>query len=488
MAGTHNLILRARQGSNTWSAATDHGNLTVQTPPGPPAIPQTVSITPNNGTIWTGSPFAITGTARHGSGWQQLVRTDLVIANSYQAGLTGCWLVYHSDTNTLYLRSDTGAYMSAGAPGSGTTSENSSCILEGASSSVVTDGTDLSVSFYVTLKNPLVGSRSVILRTREGTNTWSPATSYGTINVQQGQVPVTVSVTPNDATTDSGTPIELTARVRHGAGWAELVRTDLVVSETYSGGLEGCWVVYHSDTNTLYLRSDTGSYLSAGAPGSGTTRENSNCRLDGAGSSVATAGTDLYVTFRITPKDPMVGVQNLILRTRQGASIWSTANDHGNLTIEQGSGVPSIPQPVSVSPSNASVAVDQPTQFDTTVRHGAGWEELTRTDLVVSETYSAGLSGCWLVYHIDTNTLYLRLADGTYISAGPPGSANVVENDNCLLDASATSVESAGTDFLVHFGVTFKEPISGNQNLFVRTREGASLWSAAVDMGNVSIE
>ena len=84
----------------------------------------------------------------------------------------------------VYLRADNGAYLDAGAPGSGVTVQNSRCSLDGASSSVSGSGTDVTVNFRVTFKVGFIGGYNLILRNEDiNTGQWSNYVDLGDVEV-----------------------------------------------------------------------------------------------------------------------------------------------------------------------------------------------------------------------------------------------------------------------------------------------------------------
>ena len=401
-------------------------------------------------------------------------------------------MVYRVDINRLYLVSDTGHYLAAGSPGAGFTVQNSRCILYPAASSVSTNGDNVTVVFNVAFKDAFVGGPyNQFLRAQENTTwIWSSPNDHGNLTVVDGPgLPGTVGVTPANPTVDSNTAIDLTATFSHGDGYDALSRGDLVIAPSYSEAVNGCWLVYRVDINRLYLISDEGSYVAAGTPGFGSPVENSRCTLYPATSSVSASDDTVSVTFRVAFKDAFVGgPHNQFLRAQENTSwIWSTPNDHGNLTVEEGPGVPGTE---SVSPADVNATGNVATNITATFSHGEGYNELSRGDLVIANSYSQGLNGCWLVYRVDINRLYLISDGGSYLAAGTPGSGLTVQNSRCILNAAASSVATDGDNVSVTFNVTFKAAFAGGPyNMWLRAQENLSwIWSAATDHGNLTVQ
>ena len=457
-----------------------------------PNVPDTVSVSPTNPSVDTNTATNISATFTHGGGYQALSRGDLVIASSYNEPTNRCWVLYRIDISRLYLIGDTGHYLAAGAPGAGFPVQNSRCTLYPAASSVSTNGDNVTVVFNVSFKDAFVGGPyNQFLRAQENTTwIWSSPNDHGNLTIVDGPgLPETIGVTPSNPTVDSNSPIELTATFSHGDGYDALSRGDLVIANSYSQGLDGCWLVYRVDINRLYLISDGGSYVAAGTPGTGSPVENSRCTLYPATSSVSTSGDNVTVTFRVAFKDAFVGgPYNQFLRAQENTSwIWSSPNDHGNLTVEEG---PGLPGTVNTSPADITATAGVATNITATFSHGDGYDGLSRGDLVIANSYSQGLNGCWLVYRVDINRLYLISDGGSYIAAGTPGSGATVQNSRCILDAAASAVSANGDNVSVTFNVTFKQAFAGGPyNMWLRAQENLSwIWSAATDHGNVTVE
>jgi hypothetical protein len=81
-----------------------------------------------------------------------------------------------------------------------------------------------------------------------------------------------------------------------------------------SSGTSACWVYYLPQSNSLYLMNDgqTGA-LGPVIPGTNATVQNSQCILNGAGSSASGSGTDLVVAMALTFKPSFAGARNVFL-------------------------------------------------------------------------------------------------------------------------------------------------------------------------------
>jgi hypothetical protein len=479
--GAHNLILQALEdGTGTWSAPTDEGDVTVAT-----YDPENISVSPSNGSTNAGTAVTLTANFQHDGGYQQIERADLIVAADAPSGLSGCWLVYRVDLNLLYLRSDSGSYLNAGTPGGGGSAQNSKCTLSAAQSSATRTGDNVSVSFRVTFKEGGAGTHNLILQAQEElTNTWNTPSDLGNYTVN-GFDPVNVSVTPNSGSVDSGTPVTFSASYSHGGGYSSLERVDLVVGESVENGLAGCWLIYRVDLNRLYLRGDSGSYLSAGTPGSSGSAQNSQCILHAAQSTATANGNNVSVNFRVTFKDAIAGAQNLVLQAQEDdTGLWNTPSDLGNYTV-----VSHAAENVSVTPATGTATAGTPSTFTAMFTHDQGYQQIERADLIIADSQPAGLDGCWVIYRVDLNRLYIRSDVGGFVDAGAPGTGTTRENSQCILDAAASSVVRSGNDVTVNFVVNFKATMVGSTNLILQAEEEVTFeWNTPEDLGDVTIQ
>src|SRR5208283_2771886 len=115
--------------------------------------------------------------------------------------------------------------------------------------------------------------------------------------VAQAQVPTVVSLTPSSGT---GLMQTFSVVISDPAGLTDLKTTHLLFN-TSTSGASACSVYYSVASNQLYLYNDAGSTLSAPVvPGSASMVANSQCTLNGAGSSYSKSGNNLTLNVALT--------------------------------------------------------------------------------------------------------------------------------------------------------------------------------------------
>ena len=131
-----------------------------------------------------------------------------------------------------------------------------------------------------------------------------------------------------------------------------------VLINTALDGRQGCYIAYSRPDNVLYLVNDAGdaggSYAgSIVLNGSGAV-SNSQCTVNGAGSSVSDSGNTLTLTLNMSFSAGFGGNKVVYLAVRdsvQNNSGWQTTGVHGVPPLPA-----SYPNPVSMSPSSGSTA------------------------------------------------------------------------------------------------------------------------------------
>jgi hypothetical protein len=136
--------------------------------------------------------------------------------------------------------------------------------------------------------------------------------------------PTAYSVTPNAGTGTSGSFAFRYSSV-NGTGYLQYVHA-LVNGTLNSNG--ACWVYYSAAVNGLYLLNDTQTGSTGPlTPGSNGTLQNSQCTLNGAGSSVIGSANTLAMTLALTFKPSFSGAQTAFGSAFDKASLasgWQT--------------------------------------------------------------------------------------------------------------------------------------------------------------------
>ena len=352
-----------------------------------PATPMTVSVTPDNGTVVVGQPINITGRYADANGQDDIRLAELRVSNGY-TNTPRCFVRYDHLTSTLKLFDDNlSAFVTAGAPGSGITVSSANCSLDAASSSVTNVNDDtIDVQFNLTFTSNLAGTinlqptRNLWLSTMDLSSTWSSDDDHGDLSIQEATNPTTVSVSPLNQSVAVGSSTSLTGQFSDINGYTDLSMLDFEISNAYQSSPR-CYVQYDQNTDTLRLYDDnTNSFVSAGAPGSGSSISNSFCTLDAAASSTTVVDTEtLDVDVDVTFASPMEGVRNVWLHATDDSTLSSGETDHTDVTVASGGAAPTPPQMMVATPGNGSVSID--------------WQDNPEVNILGYDVYRSTTSG-----------------------------------------------------------------------------------------------
>jgi Abnormal spindle-like microcephaly-assoc'd, ASPM-SPD-2-Hydin/Beta-propeller repeat len=294
---------------NTGSTQTVTLSGTGATASGPPTV---VSIAPTSG---IGQTQTFTMVYSDPNGISDLSQV-LVLFNTSTSLSSACAVVYKPGTNQLYLYNNAGTALTTGiTPGSGSVS-NSQCTLTGSGSSVTTSGNNLTLNAALTFAGSYGGAKSSYLEAVGNTQnsgwvlegTWTPT--------------MVVSLSPASGTGLSQT---FTTVYSDPNGVSDLSAVRLLFN-TSLNVTSACYVEYSPATNKMYLYNDAGTaWLStAVVPGSSTSVSNSQCTLDGTGSSFSTSGNNLTLNVALTFTGTFTGLQNVYMEAvgKTQTSTW----------------------------------------------------------------------------------------------------------------------------------------------------------------------
>jgi MBG domain (YGX type) len=439
----------------------NNGTLTINPVPTPAAV----SVTPLSGTT-TSAVFSATYSDAAGA---SLVKQGLLLINNIINWPGSCGARYLQAANQLFLINDAGSgWLGPITPGSAATLQNSQCVLNASGSSAATAGTTLTVNFSVSFLPTFVGSKNVYLQGQDTTHNVSSAwTKLGTWSLPV-PTPTPVSVTPNVGTATSAV---FSAVYSDTAGAAKISQGLLLINNavTFTGS---CSTRYNQTANQLFLINDAGNgWLGPITPGAAATLQNSQCVLNGSGSSAAAAGNTLTVNFSISFLPAFIGSKNVYLQGQDSAngvnSAWTSL---GTWSLP----IP-IPAAVSVTPNvgTATSAVFSAVYSDT-----AGAAKITQAYLLVNNIINWPGS-CGVRYSPATNQLFLiNDAGNGWLGPITPGAAATLQNTQCVLNANGSSAAAAGNTLTVNFNINFLPTFKGAKNLYLQAQDTVSNTSS----------
>jgi len=433
---------------------------------------QTVSVTPSSG---NGTSQVFTYLYTDTAGATDLTTVSVLI-NSSLSTSSACSVTYTRASNSLVLLTNSGAVGSSIAPGGGSL-QNSQCTLNGAGSSISTTGTVLTLTLSFTFQGAFAGSRNVYMQAVNpfGTAAWQLEGVW--------TVPAQVQVVSVSPSSGSGLSQTFSAQYSDTGGAAAITSASILVNSSLST-VAACSVVYTHASNTLALLTDSGaSPGSSITPGSGS-QSNSQCTLNGAGSSVNTSGNTLTLNLALTFQNAFGGAKNVYLQAvdPSGTAAWQ---QQGAWTV------PATVQAVSVTPASGSGATQT---FTFQFADSAGTADVTTVSALVNATLTATAS-CEVDYYRASNMLRLLTDSGGQPSSPITPGSGTAQNSQCTLNGAASSVTTSGGTLTMNLALTFQTAYGGVKNVYMEVvgasgtsgwrQEGA--WTVPVTVQAVSV-
>jgi DNA-binding beta-propeller fold protein YncE len=419
---------------------------------GTAATPAVASVSPNAG---TGLTQTFTGVYSDPNGIGDLNNVRILF-NTSVTGVNACYALYYPATNALYLENnaDNGT---AGpiTPGSSSTLSNSQCTLNGTGSSVSSSGDNLTVNFAITFSSTFTGLKNTYLYAT-GATASSGWIEKGTWNTGIAGPPAVVSLTPASGT---GLTQTFTAVYSDPKGLSDLTNVRLLVN-TAVNGANACYLFYYPANNSIYLENnaDNGT-VGPLTPGSSSSISNSQCTINGAGSSFSTSGTNLTVNFSITFNSAFEGLKNTYL--------YATGATAASGWIEKGAWAPvsaGPPAVVSLTPASGSGLTQT---FGAVYSDPNGLNDMSNVRLLVNAAIS-GVSACYVFYYPATREIFLENnADNGTTGPLTPGSTSSISNSQCTINGTGSSVSTSGTDLTVNLSITFASSFAGLKNTYL---------------------
>ncbi len=300
-----------------------------------------VSVSPASGTSAT---QAFTFTFEDPNGYADLALVD-VLMNNFLDGQQACYVAFApagASSGTLYLVDDAGV---AGGPFAGSfvlgtagaSASNSQCTITSNGSSVSGSGNTLTLTLAVTFTKSFAGNKVIYVSQSQssGNSGWQALATWNA----PGSAPVgpgVGGVAPGRSTTMGQT---YTFTFTDSNGHRDLAVVN-VLNNNFLDGIAACYVAFAPTSATsgyLYLVDDAGDGgYAAGSPialPSSSTLQNSQCTINGAGSSVSATGNTLTLNLAITFSSSFAGNRVFYLAARNNSTGNSGWQAVGSVTV-----------------------------------------------------------------------------------------------------------------------------------------------------------
>jgi hypothetical protein len=422
--------------------------------------PTVVSGTPASATT---SPQTFAFTARDPDGSSDIANVYFLVNTSPTVAANTCHGLYNRATNALFLYNDA-LTLALGPlrPGSAGTLQNSQCVVNGIGSSVTVSGTDLVLNLNLGSVGTFANGKNVYLLVTDNEAHATAWVQTGTWTLTPPQPPVVVSGTPVSATVS---PQTFAFTARDPNGFSDIANVYFLVNTTPTILPNTCHGLYNRATNALFLYNDAlTAALGPLTPGSAGTLANSQCVVNGIGSSVTASGTDVILNLNLgSPGTFVNGGKNVYLLVTDNEAHATGWVQTGTWTLTAVNPAPTV---VSGTPA---IATASPQTFAFTARDPNGFSDIANVYFLVNGSPTVAANTCHGLYNRATNALFLY-NDTLTVALGPltPGSAGSLANSQCVVNGIGSSVTMAGTDVMLNLNLgspgTF---VNGGKNVYL---------------------
>jgi len=305
----------------------------------------------------------------------------------------------------------------------------------------------------------------------------------GTITVPGGGGPA-ANTAPVSASPSSGTAasqsIQFTFTDPRGPQDLDVVN---VLINNFLDGRNACYLAYSRSTGVLYLVADNGGTL-LGLPLNQTgSVSNSQCTVNGPGTTASPNGNNLVLTVNLTFTAAFAGnkIMYMAARDLQGNnSGWQA------LGVWQVPGFSTFPSAVSVSPAS-SLGSSQTFKF--TFSDNLGAQNLGVVNVLINN-FLNGISACYVAYSYPLKVLYLVGDAGGGLSAPLTlGGSGSVSNSQCTVNAAGSSATPSDNNLTLVLNMSFKSAFDGNLVIYMAAGDSTgannSGWQA---LGSTTVE
>jgi hypothetical protein len=270
---------------------------------------------------------------------------EVQFSNSTMTPAGSCWIRIARTAGMLYLRDDSGGEKPAVPLTSTTPVQNSQCAVNPSESSVTGAGNVASLTLSLSFFETYAGPHTIWMRANNGSDSgWlNPAQAVYTV---ADQAPTVDGVSPS---TGRGWTQPFAFTYTDLDGVADLAYAQVMFNNSLSA-TNSCFIIVSLGFNGIYLMDDSGALQGPVLAGQSGTLSNSQCSVNGSGSSVVPAGNSITVNLAMTFTSAYAGSQTIWSKAIDTALVDAGWNNKGSWLVG-----PLQDFTVSVSPAAATV-------------------------------------------------------------------------------------------------------------------------------------
>ena len=259
----------------------------------------------------------------------------------------------------------------------------------------------------------------------------------------------------------SGTSSVLQFDFTHTQGFAQLDVVNALINTALDGS-NACYIAYSRPLNVLYLvnNAGVGSGLSAPlTPGSSGQVSNGQCTISGAGSSAQGTGNILRLRLNVSFQSSFAGNRVLYLAARGVSGENSGWHTKGAIVLPGAPVINPLVSPVS-PPTGATLPASINFTYTSTTPLETVWG-------LINSAVDAR-NACYFAYHVPSSSLFLWPNDGNGAAATtiPLLGSGTLENAQCTLAASGSSVVLTGNSLSLSLRIAFKPEFYGAKGIW----------------------
>lgn len=296
--------------------------------------------------------------------------------------------------------------------------------------------------------------------------------------------PVVGGVTPAGGT---GSNQSFSFTFTDSAGWQDLGVVNVLISDALDAR-NACYLAYVVQSNTLLLVNDAGA---AGGPYAGVfalnnsgSASNTQCSVNGVGSSASGSGNTLTLTLNLTFTAAFAGNRIVYAAARDtgaGNSGWQAVG-----TWKVPGATPNGPAVGGVNPAHSTTLTQA---YTFTFTDTNGWQDLAVLNVLIQSALD-GRHACYLAFvpaSATSGTVLLLNDLGTtpYSVLSLPG-AGTAQNSQCIINGTSSSVSASGNSLVLTLAITFDPSFAGNRVIYLAARSN-TLNSGWQPVGTASV-
>jgi hypothetical protein len=196
------------------------------------------------------------------------------------------------------------------------------------------------------------------------------------------------------------------------------------------------------------------------------TAQNSQCRVNGAGTTISGSGNSLSLNLSLTFTAAYAGRKN----------VYTDVNASGGYTAVTSYTVTPTLTTDSVSPQNGSGSSQV---FTFQFSDSKGYADLLSGSYhVLVNSVVNGASSCWVL--LQSTGVSLAPDDTNQAwSFVPYGSSTNAQNSQCLVSGVGTNISGSGNSLTLNLSLTFTAAYSGAKNVYTDVNASIPFYAAA---------